>query len=103
MNSLCLFFIVFLSILGMVDLIKFCMKKIFSENKKIFETEIKIPIYGHSENIEFIIRKIIFKYRWIKNVRNLKIKIINNGADYETLKICNQLRKNHSNIFIIND
>lgn len=102
MDFLCLFFVVFLSILGAVDLAKGGIEKIFFGKKKTSTAEIKIPIYGHCENIEFIIRKILFKYKWIKNIKNIKINIINNGADPETLRICNQLRKNHSNIHLIN-
>ena len=101
MNFLCLFFAIILSIFGIVDLIKTCTEKMLLGSKKTCSAEIKIPIYGHCENIEFIIRKIIFKYSWIKNIKNIKINIINNGADRETLRICNQLRKNYPNIHII--
>lgn len=101
MNFLCLFFAIILSIFGIVDLIKTCTEKMLLGSKKTYSAEINIPIYGHCENIEFIIRKIIFKYSWIKNIKNIKINIINNGADRETLRICNQLRKNYPNIHII--
>lgn len=96
MNFLCLFFTIFLAVLGFVDLIKIFLKRLMFQNKKVPIREIKIPIYGHCENIEFIIRKIIFKYTWIEEKSNLKITIVNNGADDETLKICESLAQKNS-------
>lgn len=96
LNFLCLFFLVFLLILGFIDLIKTILKRIMFKNfqsKKAPIKEVKIPIYGHCENIEFIVRKIIFKYTWLLEYPNLRITIINNGADSETLRICKHLAK----------
>lgn len=93
MNLLCLFFLIFLSVLGFIDLIKSFLKRLMFQNKKAPIKEVKIPIYGHCENIEFIIRKIIFKYAWLGEHRNMKITIINNGADSETIGICNALKR----------
>lgn len=88
-------------ILGFVDLAKIILKSIMFKNRKRSTKEVKIPIYGHCENIEFIIRKIIFKYTWLIERPNLKITIINNGADGETLKICKYLAKTIAGLDII--
>ncbi len=101
MNLLCLFFMIFLAAFGFIDLIKSIFKKLLFQNKKVPIKEVKIPIYGHCENIEFIIRKIIFKYTWLQENSKVVIKIINNGADDETLKICENLTKKISNIELI--
>lgn len=82
-----------------MDLIKTILKKTMFKNfqsKKAPIKEVKIPIYGHCENIEFIIRKIIFKYTWLTEFSDLKIMIIDNGADSETLKICENLARTTS-------
>ena len=93
LNLLCLFFMIFLAIVGFADLIRCAFKWLVFKSKKAPTKEVKIPIYRHCENIEFIIRKIIFKYTWLKEYQSLKIIIINNGADVETLKICNALKR----------
>ena len=91
----------FLAVLGFIDLIKSTLKKLLFQNKKVPIKEVKIPIYGHCENIEFIVRKIIFKYTWVQENPNIIIKIINNGAEDETLKICEYLTQKVSNIRLI--
>ena len=101
MNLLCLFFMIFLSVLGFIDLIKSACKRLLFQNKNVPIKEVKIPIYGHCENIEFIIRKIIFKYRWRSEYQNLRITIINNGADSETLKICECLARQTTLLSIV--
>lgn len=100
MSLLCLFFVAFLSVLGVTDLVKIILKKLFFPNKKMPIKEVKIPIYGHCENIEFIIRKIIFKYTWLGEYRNLKITIVNNGADSEMLEICRHLAQSNPGVSI---
>lgn len=100
MNILCLFFAVFLMILGFLELLKHIFKKLLFQNKKAPIKEVKIPIYGHCENIEFIIRKLIFKYTWLGENANLKITIVNNGADDETLRICKYLAQKNPELII---
>ncbi|MDO4199735.1 MAG: hypothetical protein Q4D57_03165 [Clostridia bacterium] len=100
MNFLCLFFVALLLAVGFADLTKTILKRLMFQNKKAPIKEVKIPIYGHCENIEFIIRKIIFKYTWLNEYKNVKITIINNGADSETIDICNALKRKIINLHI---
>lgn len=92
--------LIFLAIFGVVNIIKYLIYKLFfkNENKTVPIREIKIPLYGHCENIEFIIRKILIKYSWFKKNQNIKIIFTDNGADYETLQICKRFLKSSSNI-----
>lgn len=101
MSILCLFFGIFLSILGMVELIKKVMFKIFFSKRTVPTKTIKIPIYGHCENIEFVVRKILFKYNWALETPRVQIKILDNGSDEETIRICKYLSNEFSSVRLV--
>jgi len=61
-----------------------------------------LPIYKHQENIEYIIRSIIFTYT--TQLSNCKFRIIcvDLGSDTETKKICSILSRDYSCVHIVN-
>ena len=93
MNILCLIFSTFFIIFGIVNITEHVIIKLFLENRKKTTKEIEIPVYGHCENLEFIVRKIMIKYSWIQKSRGIKIIFVNNGADHETLEICKRFAR----------
>lgn len=101
MNILCLIFFAFLMIFGIVNVTEYAIVKLFFETQKIPPKEIIIPVYGHCENLEFIVRKIMVKYSWTQKSRRTKIIFINNGADRETLEICERFARSGRGTFVL--
>ena len=83
----------FFIILGICDVIIFLMSKIFKSSKLKKTYTFFIPVKDHMENIEFIIRSMMFKLRFLHPFLNFKIILIDNGMDSETKIICHNLCK----------
>lgn len=56
--------------------------------------DVIIPIGGHKEDIEFILREAVNKVRW-KN-ENHEIICVDKGMDEETQKICKLMSKDYN-------
>lgn len=92
-HIICYVFFAFFIILGICDIIVFSISKLFkSSDSKLFYTFF-VPIKGHKENIEFIIRSMMFKLRFLHSLFNFKIIIIDCGMESETKTICQNLCK----------
>ncbi len=83
----------FFIILGICDVIIFLMSKIFKSSKLKKTYTFFIPVKDHMENIEFIIRSMMFRLRFLHPFLNFKIILIDFGMDDETKIICHNLCK----------
>ena len=95
-HIICHVFFGFFIILGICDIIIFLISKFF----KIADAKLYtffIPIKGHMEDIEFIIRSMMFRFRFLHPFLNFKIILIDNGIDDETRIICHNLCKIYHN------
>ncbi|MDR3179222.1 MAG: hypothetical protein LBT82_04200 [Oscillospiraceae bacterium] len=67
----------------------------------VFPTKIKtniiitIPLCGHDEKVEFLLRDIITKLKWLNLTGTSKIICIDKGMDSETRRICEFFKKKY--------
>ncbi|MEG1996605.1 MAG: hypothetical protein RR036_03750 [Oscillospiraceae bacterium] len=79
-------FVVFTSLIGIFSIaFAFFEKMLCASSSK--DAVMLLPISGHNENVEYIVRSITAK-------TNTKVFIIDMGIDYETQQICNVLSNN---------
>ncbi len=103
MTSLILLFLMFLLALGITELLRNFASWIHTPMITAGEEKILVlPLEGHQENIEYIIRSIIFDYSVHFPKCKLKIICLNLGVDGETQKICNLLSKDFSCVHTLN-
>jgi len=103
MTSLLLLFLVFLLTLGITELLRTFASWIHIPMVTAGEEKILVlPLEGHQENIEYIIRSIIFDYSAHFPKCRLKIVCLNLGVDRETQKICNLLSRDFSCVHTLN-
>lgn len=88
-----------LTILTTVFLIKNIIRSINSEESS--EQDVIIPIGGHREDVEFILREAVSKIRW-KN-KNHEIICVDKGMDEETQKICKLMSKDYTFVHLEKD
>lgn len=98
------YFILFLLVfIGIIDLIKILMEKIIISNFSKPKFHFFILLKGHIENIEYIVRSIIYSHKnnFLKS-NDISIIFLNFGIDKETEKICKLLLNDYKYIKILN-
>ena len=95
------FILYFLIFIGVIDLAKILIEKIIIPSFSHKEKRFFILIKGHIENIEYIVRSIIYNNK--NNFPKCRINIIllNFGIDEETKKICNLLLNDYECIKVL--
>lgn len=78
---------IFLSVLGLVDLIRIVMCRLF-KTKSDKELIILVPIKGSSQDAEIMLRSAAAKASWVYGGAIEKVICLNCGADEETKEIC---------------
>lgn len=79
---------VFLLILGLVEVIRFIIIKLMVVKKDRDELVV-LPIYGHNEEAELLLRSVATKIRWNDLDCEKLIVCLDCGMDEETKHICN--------------
>ncbi len=89
----CIIFGIFI-IFGISDIIYYLIYNFFNE-KNDFQPKktYYIPIQGHKEDIEFIVRTVMSELKKTNNIHTSKITFIDCGMDKETRKLCDILCK----------
>lgn len=97
--SVCLFFLIIFSLIGIVDLVVTLVNLSHLPSSNQEEKVFILPLEGHLENLEYIIRSIV-----LYSSPKCKISIIcvDLGLDFETKKICSLLSQDFSCLKIIN-
>lgn len=78
---------IFLSVLGLVDLIRIAMCHFF-KTKSDENLIILVPIRGSSNDAEILLRSAATKAMWVYGGAIEKVICLDCGADEETKKIC---------------
>lgn len=78
---------IFLSVLGIVDLIRIVMCRLF-KTKSDKELIILVPIRGSAQDAEIMLRSAAAKAMWVYGGAIEKVICLNCGADEETKEIC---------------
>ncbi len=91
-----------LIILGIIEFSEFFIKWSYLpvtnfDKERVF----LIPLRGHQENIEYIIRSIAFTYNTQFSNCKFRIVCIDLGSDSETKKICSILSRDYNFIYIL--
>ena len=86
--SICYAVGILLAIVGFVEIVqltKTCFLRTKEENNFI----LLIPMKGHVEDAELLLRNAIIKVNYFKKIRNQKVICLDLGMDDETKEICN--------------
>ncbi len=86
--TLFLIFSVLFIIIGFVDLIR-SLTFLFLKIRGCSTNIIIIPIKGHNERAEFLLRSAVAKIKWLTPFEKSHLICLDCGMDEETKKICN--------------
>ena len=86
-HTLFLIFSIILVILGFVDLIR-SLTFLFLKIRGCSTNIIVIPIRGHNERAEFLLRSAAAKVKWMSTIEKFHLICLDCGMDEETKKIC---------------
>ncbi len=90
LRTVCDIVCVFLLIIGLVEVIRYAILKIMTVKDDSNELLV-LPIYGHNEEAEFLLRSAATKLRW-NDLNNEKLIVcLDCGMDEETKHICNTI------------
>ena len=105
LKILCLGICIFLMVLGLIEIIKSIIIRITSPKNYMENSTIVIPVKQHNEEIEFLLRRAIYKVLWDNPRKNTNIICLDCGMDYETRKICELMCKDYEfiKLYDIND
>ena len=95
-----MFFIYFLAVVGLFSLIE-KLVSLIKIKRNYGEIIYILKLQGKHENIEYILRKITNKMKWLQGNENKSIICIDKGIDSETLEIIRKLQKENSMIKIV--
>ncbi len=98
MNNTLLVIIVFLCSLGVFYVINLLQNFIFNDSID-FKTYSKVkivPLSGHVENLEYLIRKHFAKNKRKKRLKHTELIFVNTGVDNETNEILKMMRKTYN-------
>ena len=73
----------------------------FSKVRSCFDTIVTIHVKGENEQTEYLIRKLIHKYAWHSDERQLSIVVIDDGMSPQTLEVVEALRREFNYIYIV--
>lgn len=102
-HTLFLTFFCILAILGLADIINTFCKWIFKNKiSNLASKTLILPLIGHYENIEYIIRSILYYYSNELPKYKIDIICVDLGLDMETKKICNILSRDYNCLHMVN-
>ena len=87
--------VIFLAIWGLVDLIRRLEQYLLSGKEKQYHIVV-IPLKGHVENLEYIVRCAQAQNSWHNNTKESEIVLLDNGLDNESKAMCRALCKDES-------
>ena len=100
-HTLCIGICVLLIILGFVDVIRSFIF-LFLKIRGCSNTTIIVPIEGHNERAEFLLRSAIAKIRWMSPIEKTHLICLDCGMDEETRKICRLICEDYDFIDLYN-
>lgn len=96
-------FIAIVCIFGIVEILELVLKVMMTAEKKRNSNKVGfiiIPVSGHREDIEYMVRGILFEESWKDELSSYHIILVDSGLDAETREICALLSKEHDSISI---
>lgn len=86
--------LIVLVVVGLVEIFRVFVFMLF-KTKQENEIMILVPIYGHNEKAEILLRSAALKVDWSDELKKQKVICLNLGMDSETLKICDIVSKEY--------
>lgn len=86
-------FVLCLAVVGLVEVGRVISISFFNKNDNDGNAIFLIPIYGHNEEAEMILRSAISNASWLSNMGNRRIVCLDLGMDDETYRICEIISK----------
>ena len=83
-------FFIFLIILGLVELIRMVLCHLL-KSKAVKNLMILVPIRGHCEDAEVLLRSAAAKISWVYSGAIEKVICLDCGADEETRQLCKKI------------
>ncbi|MDQ5983138.1 MAG: hypothetical protein RUMPE_00136 [Eubacteriales bacterium SKADARSKE-1] len=77
----------FLAVMGLIEFVRIISLAVFRVKKDKNEILV-VPISGHNENAEMILRNAISRAKWLCGTDNRKVFCIDFDMDAETRQIC---------------
>ena len=85
-------FLVFFLVLGLNETCRLLLMWLLKP-EKIAESVLLIPLSGHVEDAEYLLRGAAEPFRWEKHKQPRRFICVDGGMDRETLEICRCLQK----------
>ncbi|MDR0404580.1 MAG: hypothetical protein LBH37_02105 [Oscillospiraceae bacterium] len=90
----CSVFIVILAIIGLIEIFRILVLIAFRA-KDESSLIILVPISGHNEKAEFLLRSAVAKLKWLGTIGKQRIICVDNGMDQQTRKICEIIKQEY--------
>ncbi|MDR1467609.1 MAG: hypothetical protein LBI55_04280 [Oscillospiraceae bacterium] len=87
------------AIIGLVEVFRILILMVF-RTKDDSSLIILVPISGHNEEAEFLLRSAVAKLKWLGSVGKQRIICIDNGMDSETRRVCEIIEQKYEFIEI---
>ena len=88
-----------LGIVGFVEVLRLFFQMLLTADAWR-ESYVIIPISGHKEDIEYLVRGVLFEEGWKNNLKSCHILVVDGGIDEETRAICELLGREYENVRI---
>lgn len=89
-------FVLCLAVVGLIEIFKVISVSFFNTKNIDGSAIFLIPIYGHDEEIEMILRNAMSNAKWFSNMGNRRIVCLDLGMDEETRQICEIISEEHT-------
>lgn len=91
--------VLFLAVIGFIEIIRLC-SLLFTTTSVRRYCAIVIPVYGHDEDIEILLRSLIDTVMWDGSSKIQQVVCLNCSMDEETLEICKRVCDDFSFVHI---
>lgn len=92
-------FVLCLAIVGMVEIFRIISLTVF-KTKDDGNAIFVIPMFGHNEEAEMILRNAVSNLKWLNSVVDRRIVCLDLGMDSETRYICDLIKREYNFIEI---
>lgn len=79
--------LIILATIGLVEIVRAIVFMLFKTREEN-EIMILVPIYGHNEEAEILLRSAATRVSWFSGLKKQKVVCLDLGMDSETRKIC---------------
>ncbi len=86
---------IFLSIIGIIEIVR-AVVLYFMKTKNDNDVFIVVPVYGHNDSVEILLRHTAARVKWFGGTRINKVLCLDCNTDNETKTICKKICDEYS-------